>query len=255
MTIFKKILYGILPVLAILTILLGWILISMPAQSQFPSLAETGEKFIFIMKNEISGGTLPIHILMSLQRVIIAVAIATVSGVILGVSVGWSKTFRAIFMPIFEVFRPIPPIAWLPIIILSLGIGELPKIAIVYISAFMPVIMNTITGMDIIDPLLYDAGKVLGATNHQMFFNIAIPACTPAIIAGVKTSMSAGWMTVLAAEMIVSKQGVGFLIITGMQNGDMPLIVVSMFAIGIVSALITICLTKIEEVLTQWNRA
>ena len=253
MTLLKKIIYMLLPVLSLVTIVTGWVLLSAPENSQLPGLAETGAKFIDVMVNEISGAILPIHILVSLRRVLMAVAIAMVTGVLFGVLIGWSKLFKALFYPIFEIIRPIPPIAWLPIIILSMGIGESPKIAIVFISAFMPVVINTFAGMKMIDPILFDAAKILGANRKQQFFDVAIPACTPAIIAGMKTSVSNGWMTVLAAEMIVARQGVGFLIVRGMQNGDAALIVVCMFAIGIVSAMVSLGLTKIEGVLTKWK--
>ena len=255
MKIMKKIIYILLPLLSVATIVLAWVLVAAPEESQMPGLAETGAKFIDVMTNKISGATLPIHILVSLRRVLMAVALAMVTGVVFGVLIGWSKLFKSLAYPIFEIIRPIPPIAWLPIIILSMGIGESPKIAIVFISAFMPIVINTFAGMRMIDPSLFDAAKTLGANKRQLFFNIAIPACTPAIVAGMKTSVSNGWMTVLAAEMIVARQGVGFLIVRGMQNGDPALIVVCMFAIGIVSALVSVGLTKIEGVLTKWKNA
>lgn len=251
----KDFFYLILPVLSIITILVAWILVAAPEKSQLPGVYESGVKFVDVMTNNISGATLPIHILTSLRRVLLAVALGMVTGVIFGVLIGWSKVFKAIAYPIFEIIRPIPPIAWLPIIILSMGIGEAPKIAIVFISTFMPIVINTFAGMKMIDPILFDAANTLGAKKRQLFFEIAIPACTPAIVAGMKTSVSNGWMTVLAAEMIVAKQGVGFLIVRGMQNGDAALIVVCMFSIGIVSALVSNGLTKIEGVLTRWKMA
>lgn len=251
----KEAFYMVLPILSVATIVAGWIALAAPEQSQLPGVIEAGAKFVDVMANEISGATLPIHILVSLRRVLIAVMLAMVTGVVFGVLLGWSKVFNALAYPLFEVVRPIPPIAWLPIIILSMGIGEAPKIAIVFISAFMPIVINTFAGMRMIDPLLFDAANTLGANRRQLFFEVAIPACTPAIIAGMKTSLSNGWMTVLAAEMIVARQGVGFLIVRGMQNGDAALIVVCMFAIGVVSALVSTALTKIEGVSSRWKNA
>jgi len=105
-----------------------------------------------------------------------------------------------------------------------------------------------------IDPLLISAGRVLGASDRQLLWEIAMPASMPAILAGMKTALSSGWMCVLAAEMVVAKQGVGFLIVRGMESGDSTLIIVCMMVIGIVSAMISFSLTKLEGMMCPWRR-
>lgn len=246
-------LYFVLPVLSILTIILVWVLLASGQGSLIPSPQATGSKFIDMMRHPISDATLPMHIWVSLCRVLLAFAAAIALGVILGVLFGWNETFRSVVSPVFEILRPIPPIAWIPLVILLFGIGEFPKIFIVFIGSFVPIVLNTQSGMESIDPLLISAGKALGANRRQLLIDVAFPATIPAILAGIKTALSSGWMCVVAAEMIVAKQGVGFLIVRGQESGDTALIVVCMFAIGIVNAFLSFVLTKLEGVLCPWQ--
>lgn len=249
----KNIFYSILPLLSLLTILIFWILISRTEGSLIPSPAETWNRFVDIMLHPIANATLPLHILISLKRVLLALLAAMLIGIALGVLFGWSPVFRGLVMPAFEIIRPIPPIAWLPLVIIWCGIGELAKSVIVFIGAFTVIVINTQAGVKSIDPELMKAGRSLGASHMQLLTHVAMPASFSAIFAGVKTALSTGWTCVLAAEMIAAEQGVGFLIIRGQEIGDMALIVVCMFAIGIVSMLMSVSLTKLEGVLCPWQ--
>ena len=223
--------YYVLPVVSIGIFILAWVWLSSAENSMIPTPLATWEKFLNIMTNPISQAILPVHIWVSLRRVLIAFFFAIVLGVGLGVGLGWSKTFNAVVDPIFEMLRPIPPIAWIPLIILWFGIGETSKIIIVFIGSFVPIVLNTYSGIKEIDPLLVSAG----------------------ILAGIRTALSSGWMCVVAAEMIVAKQGVGFLIVRGQESGDTALIVVCMLVIGIVSMLLSTILSKLEGVLCPWQ--
>ena len=230
-----------------------WVVLSGQEGSMVPTPAATLEKFLQIMADPIANATLPAHIWASLQRVLIAFFFAVVLGVALGISIGWSKGFNAFFGPLFEMLRPIPPIAWIPVIILWFGIGELSKWVIVFIGSFVPIVLNTSAGIRAIDPLMISAGKVLGANRKQLLVDVAFPATIPAILAGIRTALSSGWMCVVAAEMIVARQGVGFLIVRGQESGDTALIVVCMLAIGVVSFLLSTILQKMEGVLCPWQ--
>ena len=180
-------------------------------------------------------------------------AIAIVLGVLLGVGLGWNRIFNGLINPVFELLRPIPPIAWIPLIILWFGIGELPKVVIVFIGSFVAIVLNTYAGIKEIDPLIIDAGKVLGANGKQLLFDVALPATIPAILAGIRTALSSGWMCVVAAEMIAAKQGVGYLIVQGQQSGDTAMIVACMLVIGVVSMMMSTFLSKMEGVLCPWK--
>lgn len=249
----KKIIYAVLPILSIGSILILLLILSAQPGSMIPSPAAILDRFIRLMTTPISKATLPGHVLVSLQRVLTAFIASIVLGISLGVALGWSPTFHDLVSPVFEILRPIPPIAWIPLAILWFGIGEMSKVFIVFIGSFVPIVINTQSGMQAIDPLLTNAGRVLGANHWQLLTNVAFPATIPAILAGIKTALSGGWMCVLAAEMIAAKQGIGFLIVNGQELGDMALIVVCMLVIGVVSALLSVVLTKLEGVLCPWQ--
>lgn len=232
---------------------LAWVFISRRNPDFLPSPGACLERLTQMVKRPISKVTLFGHIMDSLERVLIAVGCAILIGVPLGLSMGWSKKVKAFAGPIFEFLRPIPPIAWIPLVILWFGVGEPSKIFLVLIGAIIPIIMNTYTGVKLVPPILLHVGKVYDANNFDMLKEIILPASLPAIFAGIKTAVSSGWMIVLAAEMIASKSGVGFLITRGMESYDVAMIICCMLIIGLVGYLISICLTLVERWLCPWK--
>ena len=244
--------YYLISALALVLFFGGWWLYSSQEGAIVASPLEVGERIIELVSQPVAKTTLFGHIWASLRRVLLAFVTATVVGIGLGIGFGWFKRFRRIIWPIFSLVRPIPPIAWIPLIILWAGIGEGSKIIIVFIAAVMPVVLNTYAGIEAADPLLLKAGKVLGANNRQMLLNVALPDAIPTILAGMKTALSSGWLAVVAAEMVAARQGVGFLIITGMEQLDISLVLASIVVIAIISAMLTFLLNKIERILCPW---
>ena len=156
--------------------------------------------------------------------------------------------FKALFGSIFELFRPIPPIAWIPIIIMWFGIGEFPKILIVFIGSFIPVVINTEDGIRLVEKEYIDVGRVFGANRTQLLMEFVVPTALPAIFAGIRTSVSSAWTVVLAAEMLGADHGVGALVTRGWNAGDMALVFVSIICIGIIGAILAYVLNKLEKV-------
>ena len=249
----KKMIYYILPVLSIGILVVLWGVLCVQKPDIMPTPAAVIKKIADITVNPISNATLPVHILVSLGRVLSAFAAACVFGIVLGILMGWYPTFHDIAWPVFEIIRPIPPIAWIPLIILWCGIGETSKVIIVFIGAVVPIVLNTYFGIRQVDPMLFKAAKSVGAGDRATMFEVVLPASLPSIVAGMKTSLSTGWMCVLAAEMVVARQGVGFLIVRGMDSGDSALILSGMVVIGVVSALITALLNRAEVKLCPWR--
>ena len=248
-----QIIYYTLSVLSVVFLLVCWQVLASREGSVVPTPIDTLERFLDICVHPISKAILIVHVWVSLRRVLIAFAAAIILGVPLGVLFGWNRTFRALVGPIFEILRPIPPIAWIPLVILWCGIGEVPKVVIVFIGSFVPIVLNTYAGIRDIDPLLLKAGRVLGANRLQLLYEVTLPATIPAILAGIRTALSSGWMCVVAAEMIVAKQGVGYLIVRGQESGDTALIVANMLVIGVISVLLSTILGKLEVVLCPWQ--
>ena len=193
------------------------------------------------------------HILWSLSRVLVGFVLGSVTGIILGVLMGWFKPVSAIFRPIFEVLRPIPPIAWIPLSIVWFGLGEASKYFLIFYSAFCAVTMNAYAGVRSVDPELMGAARMLGADNRQVFTSIVLPSCIPHIFAGLQIAVGTSWATVVAAEMVKSSEGVGWVIIKGQDSNSTVQILVGIVAIGIVGYILAVAMRAIEARLCRWN--
>ena len=200
------------------------------------------------------GGLLQQHAAASLLLALTGFLVAVLVGVPLGLFMGWYPRVNMLVRPIFDAIRPIPPIAWIPIAILWLGIGEGPKIFICFVGSFAVFVLNAYTGMRYVDHLLIDAARSFGASPRQQLFNVAIPASMPSIFAGVQNALSMSWMCVLAAEMVGAREGVGYLIIQGMELNKPPMILVGMICIGVVGALLAVSLRMLERRLCPWRK-
>lgn len=237
-------------------ILIGlWILASIKNPLFFPSPAATFERLIEIIEKPIGKTSILGHIGISLFRVVVGLTFATVLGVLVGLCMGWSKKLNAIISPIFTSLRPIPPIAWIPIVILWFGVGELPKIIIIFIGSFFIIGQNTAAGVALVDPMYINVGRVYKANSWQMLKHVVFPAALPPIMAGLKIGMGSAWMVVVAAEMLASKSGLGFLITRGSDSIDIALVLIGMILIGIVGAILSALFSWIERRLCPWMDA
>ena len=252
-TTLSKVLYWGLPILAIVLVAVGWILFSASHPELMPGPAAVWERLIKTFAKPIAKTTLFGHAWASLRRVLLALLIAWGFGISFGILIGWNRKAKAFFGSIFEVIRPIPPIAWIPIIIMWFGIGEFPKVLLVFIGTFVPLVINTSTGIALVDKINISVGRVFGGNNRQILADIVIPTALPSIFAGIRTSVSSGWTTVLAAEMLGAQQGLGALVTRGWQGSDMALVLVSVITIAIIGALLSFALTKLEKVVCPWN--
>lgn len=249
----KKItLVNSLSVVSVLLLIALWFIGSKVNPILIPSPFKVLERMVGLFQKPISKYNLLGHIYVSLRRVIIALLFSTVIGVILGIAIGWSKVASKTIGTLFEIIRPIPPIAWLPIIVMWYGVGEFPKLLMVFIGTLMPIVINTYTGIKMVDLSLLDVADTFQANERQLLTEIAIPSALPSIMAGLRNAIGVGWMVVLAAEMIGAKQGVGFLITRGMEYFDVPLIMVGMVAIGVVGALLSAGIEWLERRMCPW---
>src|SRR5699024_2925551 len=140
----------------------------------------------------------------------------SVLGIVLGIMMGWYPIVNRILRPIYELIRPIPPIAWIPISIVWFGIGEGSKWFLIFLAAFVPITLNAYAGATTVDETLIKCSKMLGASSGQIFKTVVLPYSVPHIFTGLQVGLSASWATVVAAEMIRSTEGVGWIIISSM---------------------------------------
>lgn len=243
----------ILPFLAIGLVLVAWISFSSVHPELMPGPTAVWERMIRTFTKPIGRVNLLGHAWASLKRVLTALLFAWTFGISFGILIGWNKTARALVGSIFEIIRPIPPIAWIPLIIMWFGIGELAKVLIVFIGTFVPLVINTSTGIRMVDPINMDVGKVFGGNRMQILMEIVVPTALPSIFAGIRTSVSSGWTTVLAAEMLGATAGLGSMVTKGWNGGDMALVMVAVITIAIVGFALSALLSKLEKVVCPWN--
>lgn len=194
------------------------------------------------------------HVSISLYRVMIGLAIATGLGVVTGVSMGISDVARAIIKPVFEFIRPIPPLAWIPLSILWFGLGTSNKVFIIFLGSFAYITLNAYDGARNVNPTLIGAARMLGANKFQIFNHIILPSSVPYIFAGLQVAVTSSWSAVVAAEIVNSEEGAGWIITMGLNNGNTIQIIVGMIAIGIVGYFLSTGMRAAERRLCRWNR-
>jgi NitT/TauT family transport system permease protein/sulfonate transport system permease protein len=199
--------------------------------------------------------TLGGHILFSLSRVMVGFTLASCAGIFLGLVMGWNRNIEALVRPLFEIIRPIPPIAWISLAVLWFGLGESSKYFIIFISGFANITINVYTGARSVDPTLVGVAQMLGTKKNQLFTNVVIPSAIPYIFTGLQIAISSSWAAVVAAEMIRSSEGVGWLITSGMGINDTPQIMVGIMSIGIIGFLLATIMRKVEAILCRWARS
>ena len=181
-----------------------------------------------------ASGELLVHAGTSLARVFSAWIITGAIAIPLGLAMGWSRRLEKIVDPFVELFRPISPLAWIPLAILWFGIGEAGKVFVVCVATFFPTLLSTISGVKRIDPVLVHAGQVLGCSNQtSLFRKVIFPAALPTIVVGMRISFGTGWAAIIAAELVAARSGLGYLIANGMEILRADKVLVGMAMIGI----------------------
>jgi ABC-type nitrate/sulfonate/bicarbonate transport system permease component len=179
-------------------------------------------------------GELFIHAGVSLGRVTSAWLLSAVVAIPLGLAMGRSMRLERLVDPVVELFRPISPLAWIPLAILWFGISESGKIFIVFIGTFFPTLLSTVAGVKSIDPVLIQAGQVLGCNDAaSMFRRVVLPAALPSIVVGLRIAFGTGWAAIIAAELVAARSGLGYLIANGMEILRADQVLVGMIAIGV----------------------
>lgn len=213
---------------------------------------ETLQRFFTIWSEPVAKVSMVEHVLVSLGRVLLALLLACVIGIPLGVALGWNPKFRAVVKPIFETIRPVPPIAWIPLFTLWMGTGEVPRVLLVFIGVLMPIVTNATVGVEMVPALNIDVARIFGADKRKILFDIVLPSSTPAIMAGIRVALGSGFAVLLAAEMLSARSGIGFLITQGSDYNDLELSIVGMVMLGIFGALFTVAFDYIERKLCPW---
>lgn len=249
-----KIFYYASPSFLLIAFVILWQIVATNGKTVLPTPYEVLDRLITVWGSTIAKKPMIYHVWVSMRRILIALGISVVVGIPFGIAMGWNKMFRAIFKPVFEIIRPIPPIAWVALVTLWFGTGEISRIIIIIMGVFMPIAINSYAGVIMVPELNFYVGKVFGAKSTDMLFDVVLPSSLDAIFAGVRTALGGGWMVLLAAEMLAAKSGIGFLIMQGSNSNDLELAIVGMFMIGIFGAAFAYGFDFLERWMCPWKR-
>ncbi len=178
-----------------------------------------------------------VNIWVSVKRVAIAFLLALALGIPLGLFMGWSTRFKEFTFPVFEVLRPIPILAWVPLAILIFASAEGPVIFLTFLAAFFATALNTLLGVQSIDRDLFRAADCLGSKPSQVFRHVVVPGSLPFVFTGLQIAMGVAWFSLVAGEMIAGKFGLGYLINNSYTTTRYPTIIIGMVTLGLVGYL------------------
>ena len=222
---------------------------------RFPSPRDFWLALVQITLRGYAGAPLVTHSVHSLLLVALGFLVAIGTGVPLGLWMGWSRPAEAAINPVFLIIRPIPPLAWIPLAILWLGLGDAAKILVIWFAAFVPSVINTFAGVRAIDRPTIEAARMLGTPTWRFVAEILVPAAAPMIFTGLRLSLQAAWTTLVAAELVGALVGLGFVLNMAQQDIYPGMIMVGMLAVGVLGFATTKLLGEAERRALAWNTA
>jgi sulfonate transport system permease protein len=203
--------------------------------------------------NLVQSGKLQRHLIVSGGRVLKGFLIGAGAGLLIGSLMGFSKLIHKLLISVVGIFRPIPMIAWIPLLILWLGIGEEPKVTVIAIGSFWPVLLNTIQGIHSVDPKLLEVASILEKSKWTVVTKVVLPSALPSIFTGIRLGIGSAWTCVVAAEMIAASQGIGFLITYAREMTQVHVVLVGVFSIGLIGLLIDTLILKLQNHILKWS--
>lgn len=248
----KSILLNTVKIIAPILLIFAWYYGAVSGkinQALLPSPGRVWNAFVTMIKD----GRLADSLLVSGVRVLRGFIIGAGAGVIIGVIMGLSKVLNAFFSSLVGILRPIPMIAWMPLLILWFGIGENSKNAIIAIGSFWSVLLNTIHGIQSVNPKLKEVATVLEKSPRVVLLKVMLPAALPGIFTGIRLGMGVAWSCVVAAEMIAASKGIGYMIMYARELSQPDVLLVGMLSIGFVGFLIDTGILWLEKHLLKWN--
>ncbi len=218
-----------------------------------PSPFAVYNKFVIAMTQGVANSTLTQHTLASLGRVFGAFALACVTAIPLGILMGVNRVMRGLFDPIIEFYRPLPPLAYLPLVIIWLGIGEFPKVFLIFLAIFAPMAIAARAGVRSVSTEQIHAAYAMGASRSQVISQVIMKAALPEIFTGMRIGIGVGWTTLVAAEMIAASRGLGFMVLNAAEYLTSDTVVMGIIVIGVFAFAFDLLIRYMERVFIPWK--
>lgn len=233
-------------IIGISILLIGWQGAVLSGRYE-PSLLPSPLMVFNGMKELIVKGTLAEHITVSLLRFIAGYFSAVTLAIFFGLILGWFQKIWNLIDPVVQVLRPISPIAWMPFIVLWFGIGDVPAVAIIFIAAFFPVLLSTISAVGKVDKTYLKVSKNFGIKQPYVLTKIVLPAAFPNIVTGLHLALGSAWIFLVSGEMVGVQSGLGFLIIDARNSMRVDLLLAAIIFIGVLGLLLDKSITIFEK--------
>ncbi|MDG2497638.1 MAG: ABC transporter permease [Aquiluna sp.] len=216
--------------------------------SQLPPPAEVVSGALGLIER----GTLWGHIAISLQRVFAGFALGAALGIALGSAVGLSKFVSQLLQPTIGALRAVPSLAWVPLLLIWMGIYEEPKITLIAIGAFFPVFTTVASGLAAVDRNLIEVGRAYGLKSIKLVTRILLPASSPIIFSGLRLGLAQAWLFLVAAELIASSKGLGFLLLDSQNTARTDVLFVAIILLALLGKLSDVVITQVEKRALRW---
>jgi NitT/TauT family transport system permease protein/taurine transport system permease protein len=249
----RRITIGVAALAVAIAVWFGSVALGFVSGGRFPTPADAWRAAVQIcLPPGYGGGTLLQHVGQSCRLVLLGFLFAVGTGVPFGLLMGASRRFDALVGPVFSLLRPIPPLAWIPLAILWLGLGDLAKIFLIWVAAFAPSVINTYAGVRSVDPTLIEASEVHGARSWRLLIDVLVPGALPMIFTGLRLSLQAAWTTLVAAELVGAFTGLGKVLSVAALDIYPGMILFAMVWVGLLGAAMTRGLGWIEGRALPW---
>lgn len=230
---------------------LGWI---QPAYF-LPAPGTVIQRATEVFNEDYAGGTLLEHTWWSLYRVFTAFFFACATAIPIGIAMGVNRVVRGIFDPPIEFYRPIPPLGYLPLTIIWLGIEDTQKIVLIFLAIFAPMALSARAGVRSVTIEQIHAAYSMGASRWQVVRDVILPAAVPEILTGMRIGIGFGWTTLVAAEMVAAEQGLGHMVLSAADFLDTDIVILGVVIIGLIAYLFDLFMRYLEKTLVPWKLA
>jgi taurine transport system permease protein len=210
-------------------------------------------RFVEGINKDIGTATIGGHLMWSLFRVFSSFVLACLTAIPIGIAMGVSRHMRGVFDPPIEFYRPLPPLAYLPLVVIWFGIDEAAKIILIYLACFAPLALSARAGVRSVALEQVHAAYSMGASRRQVIWFVVVPAALPEILTGMRISIGFGWTTLVAAEMVAANKGLGQMVLNASNFLRTDIVIMGIFVIGVVAYAFDLVMRHIERLAVPWN--
>jgi len=243
-------------VLSVLTLAVVWQLVAMAEIVPplfWPSPGAVWDRFIQIATEGYKGHNLFEHLGISLYRVLLGFGLGCLAGIPVGLGMGLNKVIKGWMDPLIEFYRPVPPLAYVPLVIIWMGIGDGGKVLLLFLATFSIIVISARAGVDSVSIQKIHAAYSLGTSRWQLLRHVILINALPEIFTGMRVAMGVCWGTLVAAEMVAATSGVGWMVLNASRYLNTDIVLMGVILMGVVGFLIDMCMRKLEKKLIPWK--